>query len=45
MLSTFISDAGSTPSGISPRNIRSRQPGTMIGSKDGLGMKRLTRRR
>ncbi len=40
--STFISDAGSTPSGISPRNSRSRQPGSMIGSKVGFGMKWLT---
>ncbi len=40
--STFINDAGSTPSGISPRNSRSRQPGSMIGSKVGLGMKWLT---
>ena len=37
--STFISDAGSTPSGISPRNNRSRQPGSMIGSNVGFGMK------
>ncbi len=40
--STFISDAGSTPSGISPRNNRSRQPGSMIGSNVGFGMKWLT---
>ncbi len=41
--STFISEAGSTPSGISPRNNKSRQPGTMIGSNVGFGMKWLTR--
>ena len=43
--STCISVRGSTPSGIWPRNSRSRQPGTMIGSNVGFGMKRLTRRR
>ena len=42
MRSTFISEAGSTPSGISPRNSRSRQPGSMIGSNVGFGMKWLT---
>ena len=35
-----MSARGSTPSGIWPRNMRSRQPGTMIGSNVGLGMKR-----
>ena len=38
--STFMSERGSTPSGIWPRNIRSMQPATMIGSNVGFGMKR-----
>ncbi len=33
-----MSDRGSTPSGIWPRNMRSMQPATMIGSNVGLGM-------
>ena len=37
-----MSERGSTPSGICPRNSGSMQPGTMIGSKVGLGMKRFT---
>ena len=40
--STRNSERGSTPSGICPRNSGSRQPGSMIGSKVGLGMKVLT---
>jgi hypothetical protein len=37
-----MSERGSTPSGICPRNNGSMQPGTMIGSNVGLGMKRFT---
>ena len=37
--STCMRLRGSTPSGIWPRNNGSMQPGTMMGSKVGLGMK------